>query len=61
VVESLSGRERIVSLELDIAPEVDHGVLDRLKPREGLAGLLRNALSALFERGGRLGDVRPDL
>ncbi len=47
--------ERAVSLELQIAPEVDHAVVDRLKLREALAELLRNALNALPERGGRLG------
>ena len=31
--------ERAVSLELDIAPEVDHAVVDRLKLREVLPGL----------------------
>ena len=46
---------RAVSLELDIAPEVDYAVVDRLKLREALAELLRNALDALPERGGRLG------
>ncbi len=47
--------ERAVSIELDIAPEVDHAVVDRLKLREAVGELLRNALSALPEAGGRLG------
>ena len=47
--------ERAVSIELDIAPEVDHAVVDRLKLREAVGELLNNALSALPEAGGRLG------
>ena len=47
--------ERAVSIELDIAPEVDHAVVDRLKLREAVGELLSNALSALPETGGRLG------
>ena len=47
--------ERAVSIELDIAPEVGHAVVDRLKLREAVGELLRNALSALPEAGGRLG------
>ncbi len=47
--------ERAVSIELDIAPEVDHAVVDRLKLREAVGELLRNALSALPEAGRRLG------
>lgn len=47
--------ERAVSIELDIAPEVDRAVVDRLKLREAIGELLRNALSALPEAGGRLG------
>ena len=47
--------ERAVSIELDIAPEVGHAVVDRLKLRECVGELLQNALSALPEAGGRLG------
>ena len=47
--------ERAVSIELDISPEVGHAVVDRLKLREAVGELLRNALSALPEDGGRLG------
>ena len=47
--------ERAVSIELDIAPEVGHATVDRLKLREAVGELLRNALSALPETGGRLG------
>lgn len=47
--------ERAVSIELDTAPEVDYAVVDRLKLREVVGELLRNALSALPETGGRLG------
>ena len=47
--------ERAVSIELEIAPEVDHAVVDRLKLREALGELLRNALDALPEHGGHLG------
>jgi two-component system, OmpR family, sensor kinase len=46
---------RGVSFELQIAPEIDYAVVDRLKLREVLAELIRNALSALPEQGGRLG------
>lgn len=47
--------ERGVSVEMDIDPEVDHAVMDRLKLREVLSELVRNALAALPQRGGRLG------
>lgn len=40
---------------LEIAPEVDHAIVDRLKLREAVGDLLRNALAALPEYGGRLG------
>ncbi|MFQ4145746.1 ATP-binding protein [Chlorogloeopsis sp. ULAP02] len=46
---------RGISFELQIAPEVDYAVVDRLKLREVLAELIRNALCALPEQGGRLG------
>lgn len=39
--------ERAVSIELEIAPEVDHAAVDRLKLREAVGELLRNALAAL--------------
>lgn len=47
--------ERAVSIDLDIAPEVTYAVVDRLKLREALSELLRNALAALPEQGGRIG------
>lgn len=51
--------ERAVSLELDIAPEVDHAVVNRLKLREVLPGLAvqrpQRAARARPERGGKLG------
>jgi signal transduction histidine kinase len=47
--------ERAVSIEFQIAPEVDYAVVDRLKLREAVGELLRNALAALPERGGSLG------
>lgn len=47
--------ERSASVEMDIDPEADHAVMDRLKLREVLSELVRNALAALPERGGRLG------
>lgn len=47
--------ERSVSLEVDISPEVRHAVVDRLKLRESLSELIRNALDALPDRGGKIG------
>lgn len=47
--------QRAISFELDIAPEVSYAVVDRLKLREVLAELVRNALAAMPESGGRLG------
>lgn len=47
--------ERSVSVELEIGPEVDYVTADQLKLREVLSELVRNALAALPERGGRLG------
>ncbi|MEJ7819874.1 MAG: ATP-binding protein [Rubrobacteraceae bacterium] len=47
--------ERAVSLDLEIDPAVDYAVVDRLKLREALSELVRNALAALPERGGHLG------
>lgn len=47
--------ERGISIELEIAPEVSYAVVDRLKLREALSELVRNALAALPEQSGRLG------
>ncbi|HEX2729402.1 MAG TPA: ATP-binding protein [Rubrobacteraceae bacterium] len=47
--------DRAVSLDLEIAPEVGYAVVDKLKLREAVAELLRNALEALPETGGHLG------
>ncbi len=47
--------ERAVSLDFEIAPEVGYAVVDKLKLREAIAELLRNALDALPETGGHLG------
>ena len=47
--------ERAISLDLNLSPEVSYAVIDRLKLREGLSELIRNALSALPERGGSIG------
>lgn len=47
--------ERAISLDLEVSPEIDHAVVDRLKMREALSELVRNALAALPERGGHLG------
>ncbi|MGI8996887.1 MAG: ATP-binding protein [Pyrinomonadaceae bacterium] len=46
---------RAVSFELNIAPPVNHATIDRLKLREALAELIRNALAALPESGGQIG------
>lgn len=46
--------KRAVSIEVEISPEVGHAVVDRLKLRVALGELVRNALAALPERGGRL-------
>lgn len=46
---------RTISFELAIAPEVGELVVDRLKLRQALGELVRNALDALPEQGGRLG------
>ena len=47
--------QRAVSIEVDLAPDVDYAVLDRLKIREVLGELVANALAALPARGGRIG------
>lgn len=47
--------ERAVSIDLDIASEVRYAVVDRLKLREAVSELVRNALAALPEHGGRIG------
>lgn len=52
--------QRAISLEVDIAPEVTFATVDRLKLREALGELVRNALAALPQTGGRLG-VRASL
>ncbi|NDJ23381.1 HAMP domain-containing protein [Nostoc sp. B(2019)] len=46
---------RGISFDLQIAPEVNYAVVDRLKLREALGELVSNALSALPELGGRIG------
>ncbi|MES1024209.1 ATP-binding protein [Gloeocapsa sp. BRSZ] len=55
--------EQAISIEVDIAPEVSHVVVDRLKLREALSELVRNAIAALPEKGGRIGlrtSISPD-
>lgn len=47
--------QRNISYELQIDPNVQKAVVDRLKLREALGELVRNALAALPEQGGRLG------
>ena len=47
--------QRNISYELQITPDVSHATVDRLKLREALGELVRNALAALPEQGGRLG------
>jgi two-component system OmpR family sensor kinase len=47
--------ERTVSFEFDLGPEVDYAMVDRLKLRVAIGELVRNALKALPEKGGRLG------
>jgi signal transduction histidine kinase len=47
--------EQAISIEIDIAPEVSYVVVDRLKLREALSELVRNAIAALPEQGGRIG------
>ena len=46
---------RSISIELEIAPEVQRAVVDRLKLREAIKQLVDNALEALPEIGGRIG------
>lgn len=46
---------RGISFDLDIAPEISYAVVDRLKLREVLGELVRNAIAALPESGGQLG------
>ncbi|MDJ0705888.1 MAG: ATP-binding protein [Leptolyngbyaceae cyanobacterium MO_188.B28] len=46
---------RNISFELCLTPQVDNAVVDRLKLREALGELIRNALAALPEKGGHLG------
>lgn len=47
--------ECAVSIDLDISPALSYAVVDRLKLREALSELVRNALAALPEKGGRIG------
>jgi len=46
---------RGASCELDLDPDVDRVLADRLKLREAVQEAVRNALAALPERGGRIG------
>lgn len=46
---------RAVSVEVEVEPGVDYAVVDRLKLREAVSELVRNALAALPERGGHVG------
>jgi two-component system, OmpR family, sensor kinase len=46
---------RAVSIDLDLSTEVSYAVVDRLKLREVLSELIRNALAALPEKGGQIG------
>ncbi len=46
---------RGISFELNVAPEVEYATIDRLKLREAIGELVRNALAALPERGGSIG------
>lgn len=46
--------ERSISIELEITPEVQQVIVDRLKLREALSQLIDNALETLPERGGRI-------
>lgn len=59
--------ERAVSLDLEIDSDVEEAIVDRLRLREALSELVRNALAALPERGGHVGlrvraaEDRPEL
>jgi hypothetical protein len=53
--------ERAMSLELDIAPEVDHAVVDRLKLREVLPGLAVQRPQRAARARRQAGAGRPDL
>ncbi len=46
---------RGISFDLSIAPEVEYATVDRLKLRQAIGELVRNALTSLPERGGRIG------
>jgi two-component system OmpR family sensor kinase len=46
---------RAISFELEISPDISHAVVDRLKLREALGELVRNALAAMPDQGGQLG------
>jgi two-component system, OmpR family, sensor kinase len=47
--------DRAVSIDLNLSPEISYAVVDRLKLREVLSELIRNALTALPEKGGQIG------
>ena len=51
--DELSGRG--ISLDLQISPDVGSAMIDRLKIREVITELVRNALRALPETGGQIG------
>lgn len=46
---------RSISFEINVAPQVSYAMVDRLKMREAIGELVRNALRALPERGGKIG------
>jgi len=46
---------RGVSFELEVDKEIKHATLDHLKIREAISELIRNALKALPETGGKIG------
>lgn len=46
---------RAISFELEISPDISHALVDRLKLREALGELVRNALAAMPDQGGQLG------
>lgn len=46
---------RNISYELQIAPDVHYALVDRLKLREALGELVRNAIAALPAHGGQIG------
>jgi len=46
--------KRNISIELNIAPEINEAIVDRLKLRKVITELVSNSLEALPERGGRI-------